>query len=46
MSIEIVFETHSLTEDNEIGIATGWLDHVFRVVTIEHRSDVYRRRAR
>jgi 2,3-bisphosphoglycerate-dependent phosphoglycerate mutase len=25
MSIEIVFETHSLTEDNEAGIATGWL---------------------
>jgi 2,3-bisphosphoglycerate-dependent phosphoglycerate mutase len=24
-SIEIVFETHSLTEDNERGIATGWL---------------------
>ncbi len=26
MSIEIVFETHSLTTDNERGIATGWLD--------------------
>jgi broad specificity phosphatase PhoE len=25
MSIELVFETHSLTEDNESGIATGWL---------------------
>ncbi|MBU2665062.1 histidine phosphatase family protein [Actinoplanes bogorensis] len=25
MSIEIVFETHALTEDNEAGIATGWL---------------------
>ena len=24
MSIEIVFETHSLSEDNERGIATGW----------------------
>lgn len=23
--MEIVFETHSLTEDNEAGIATGWL---------------------
>ena len=22
--IEVVFETHSITEDNEIGIATGW----------------------
>ncbi len=24
MSIQIVFETHSITEDNELGIATGW----------------------
>jgi 2,3-bisphosphoglycerate-dependent phosphoglycerate mutase len=26
MRIEIVFETHSLSTDNESGIATGWLD--------------------
>ena len=26
MSIEIIFETHSLSIDNERGIATGWLD--------------------
>jgi broad specificity phosphatase PhoE len=25
MTIEIVFETHSLTTNNEVGIATGWL---------------------
>jgi 2,3-bisphosphoglycerate-dependent phosphoglycerate mutase len=25
MAIEIVFETHALSEDNERGIATGWL---------------------
>src|SRR5215467_3986232 len=25
MSIEIVFETHALSEDNEDGVATGWL---------------------
>ncbi|HTN80905.1 MAG TPA: histidine phosphatase family protein [Acidimicrobiales bacterium] len=25
MAIEIVFETHATTEDNEHGIATGWL---------------------
>jgi broad specificity phosphatase PhoE len=25
MSIDIVYETHSTTEDNERGIATGWL---------------------
>lgn len=26
MSVELVFETHSLSTDNERGIATGWLD--------------------
>ena len=25
MAVELVYETHSLTEDNEAGIATGWL---------------------
>jgi alpha-ribazole phosphatase/probable phosphoglycerate mutase len=25
MAVEIIYETHSLTEDNEQGIATGWL---------------------
>ncbi|MCO8270368.1 histidine phosphatase family protein [Actinoplanes sp. TRM 88003] len=25
MTVEIVFETHALTEDNENGFATGWL---------------------
>ena len=26
MAVNIVFETHSLTTDNEVGVATGWLD--------------------
>lgn len=26
MSIQLVYETHSISEDNENGIATGWLD--------------------
>ncbi len=26
MSVELVYETHSISEDNERGIATGWLD--------------------
>jgi len=26
MAIELVYETHSTTTDNEAGIATGWLD--------------------
>lgn len=25
MAVEIIYETHSLTVDNEIGVATGWL---------------------
>ena len=25
MAVELVYETHSITEDNEAGIATGWL---------------------
>ena len=35
MSIEIVFETHALSEDNERGIATGWLPGR-RVMLIGH----------
>jgi hypothetical protein len=27
MGIQIVFETHSISEDNEHGIATGWRDN-------------------
>lgn len=26
MAVDIVFEAHSLTTDNEAGVATGWLD--------------------
>ncbi len=26
MSVQIVFETHAISVDNERGIATGWLD--------------------
>jgi len=26
MSIEVIFETHSLSVDNEIGVASGWVD--------------------
>src|SRR3954451_21962768 len=25
MTVQLVYETHSITEDNEVGIATGWL---------------------
>ena len=26
MAVDIVFEAHSMTTDNEAGVATGWLD--------------------
>lgn len=26
MSVDVIYETHSISEDNERGIATGWLD--------------------
>jgi broad specificity phosphatase PhoE len=26
VAVAVVFETHSLTTDNEAGVATGWLD--------------------
>jgi 2,3-bisphosphoglycerate-dependent phosphoglycerate mutase len=26
MAVEVVFETHSVTTDNQAGVATGWLD--------------------
>ena len=26
MAVDIIFETHSTTTDNEAGVATGWLD--------------------
>jgi broad specificity phosphatase PhoE len=26
VSVELVYETHSISEDNERGIATGWCD--------------------
>ena len=28
MSVELVYETHAITTDNEAGIATGWLPGV------------------
>ena len=30
MAVEAVFETHSLSEDNERGVATGWLEVALR----------------
>jgi len=44
MPIEIVFETHALTEDNERGIATGWLPGRLSERGRANAADLRRRR--
>jgi 2,3-bisphosphoglycerate-dependent phosphoglycerate mutase len=44
MGTEIVFETHSLTEDNEAGVATGWLPGRLSAAGREHAAALGRRR--
>jgi 2,3-bisphosphoglycerate-dependent phosphoglycerate mutase len=45
MPIRVVFETHSTTEDNENGIATGWLPGRLSQVGREQAAELGRRRA-
>lgn len=45
MPIEIVFETHSTTEDNEAGRATGWLPGRLSARGREQAAELGRRRA-
>src|SRR5580704_14608556 len=45
MGIEIVFETHSTTEDNEAGRATGWLPGRLSVQGRAQARELGRRRA-
>jgi broad specificity phosphatase PhoE len=44
VSIEIVFETHSTTEDNEAGVATGWLPGRLSAAGREQARELGRRR--
>jgi 2,3-bisphosphoglycerate-dependent phosphoglycerate mutase len=44
MSIEVVFETHALSEDNERGIATGWLPGRLSERGLVNAADMGRRR--
>ncbi len=44
MTVEIVFETHSTTEDNETGIATGWLPGRLSAAGREQAAALGRRR--
>lgn len=45
MSIDVVFETHSTTEDNEHGRATGWLPGKLSAQGREQARQLGRRRA-
>lgn len=44
MAVDIVFETHSLTEDNEAGRATGWLPGRLSAEGRQHAAALGRRR--
>ncbi|HEU5215152.1 MAG TPA: histidine phosphatase family protein [Gaiellaceae bacterium] len=44
MSVEVVFETHSTSEDNEAGIATGWLPGRLSAVGREQARELGERR--
>jgi broad specificity phosphatase PhoE len=44
MSIDVVFETHALSEDNERGIATGWLPGRLSERGLANAADMGRRR--
>lgn len=44
MSVQIVFETHSISTDNERGIATGWLDGALSERGRELAEELGRRR--
>jgi broad specificity phosphatase PhoE len=44
MTIQLVYETHSITTDNEAGIATGWLPGVLSERGVESARELGRRR--
>lgn len=44
MSVTIVYETHSITTDNELGIATGWNPGELSVAGIEAARELGLRR--
>jgi broad specificity phosphatase PhoE len=44
MAVEIVYETHSVTTDNEAGIATGWLPGSLSAVGRRYAAELGERR--
>ena len=45
MSVQIVYETHGTTVDNEAGIATGWLPGELSPEGVRNAEELGRRRA-
>jgi alpha-ribazole phosphatase/probable phosphoglycerate mutase len=45
MSVQLIYETHATTTDNERGIATGWLDGGLSLAGREQAAELGRRRA-
>ena len=44
MGTEIIFETHSMSEDNQAGIASGWIPGRLSAIGCELAADLGRRR--
>jgi uncharacterized protein (TIGR03083 family) len=44
VAVQLVYETHSTTTDNEAGVATGWLPGELSATGIENSRDLGRRR--
>lgn len=44
MSVQIIYETHSTSEDNEQGLATGWLGGTLATIGREQARQLGRRR--
>ncbi len=44
MSVELIYETHAITDDNEAGIATGWLPGKLSAAGLQSAEQLGRRR--
>lgn len=44
MAVRIIFETHSTSEDNDRGVATGWLDGRLSAIGRQQTQELGRRR--
>ncbi|MEJ7772125.1 MAG: histidine phosphatase family protein [Geodermatophilaceae bacterium] len=44
MAVQLIYETHSTTRDNEAGIATGWLPGELSEAGVQNAADLGERR--